>query len=180
MNFTAVGTTNKTLQVLANVYLATCDSKVQPVTCIRWADFSPFKIRTMIMKKKLFSFLCDITGVSESRAHAVESKTRASMVDYEETVMLQTQKKPTEPFPQDAPLPKSMLYILLSSCVKIKPWGLSDQKLQWSVSPLDALPRVCGVIRNSRWPVKNSRSLSTSTTTWETCLPGLLGSSSAH
>lgn len=57
--------------------------------------------------------------------------------------------------------------ILFPSCVKIKPWEFSDQKFQWSVSPPDALHCVCGVIRNSWWPMKNSRRLSTSTATWE-------------
>ena len=50
-----------------------------------------------------------------------------------------------------------MLNILFPSCVKIKPRESSDQKLQWSVSPLDALPCVCGVIRKSRWPTKSRK-----------------------
>lgn len=81
---------------------------------------------------------------------------------------------------QDAPLLKPMLNILFPPCVKIKPWESSDQKLQRSVSLLDVLPCACGVIRNSWWPMKNSRSLSTSTATWERegerergCLPCL-------
>ena len=75
--------------------------------------------------------------------------------------------KSISPFPQDKPLFKLMLNILFPSCVKIKPWDFSERKPQWSVSPLDALPCVCGVIRYSWWPMKNSRGLSTSTATWD-------------
>lgn len=104
------------------------------------------------------------------------TKTSANRVHLKDT----GPKTPSANFPQDAPLLNPVPNILFPSCVKIKPWESSDQKLQWNVSPPDALPWVCGVIRSSRWPKKNSSSFSTSTATRETRLPELRGSGSAR
>lgn len=40
---------------------------------------------------------------------------------------------------------------------KNKALKVSDQKLQWSVAPVDALPSVYSVIRNSRWPMEKQQ-----------------------
>lgn len=57
--------------------------------------------------------------------------------------------------------------ILFPSCVKIKPWEFSDQKFQWSVSPLMRSAVSVVSLGTADDPWKNSRRLSTSTATWE-------------
>lgn len=57
--------------------------------------------------------------------------------------------------------------ILFPSCVKIKPWEFSDQKFQWSVSPLMRSAVSVVSLGTADDPWKKQQELSTSTTTWE-------------
>lgn len=158
--------------------------------CIRSADSGLLVISIMI--RSLTSIVLNFTISSlrklcdKSLCKAVWAKqeqTYSSCKHHEETSTATDTKTPQSISPRNTPpqiYAVHPVFIMCKKKIKIKPWGFSDQKLQWSVSPLDALPCVCGVIRNSRWPVKNSRSISTSTATWERRLPGLLGSGLAH
>lgn len=170
--YTTVANTNKTLQGLANERLARClKTKHQSVKGITRADFGPFIIRKKNIRKQIklshippLGKLFDIArkapaGAEESRAHESDAgATRAT--DHKETMCVSHTHVRTTRFAEPLPMMHPSPNPRWTSCFhrvsnkkkkkKTEPGGLSDQKLQWSVSPLDALPRVCAVIRKSR------------------------------
>lgn len=130
--YTTVANTNKTLQGLANERLARCwKTKHQSVKGITRADFGPFIIRKKNIRKQiklshipLLGKLFDIArkapaGAEESRAHESDAgATRAT--DYKETMCVshtRTHNTLRRAFTHDAPLPKSTLDFLFSSCI---------------------------------------------------------------